>query len=123
MENTKIVEIKDMGEIKKFRIRLFNAMEGLDFIDKFMSTFKGDASISLKPFLKDLLPLAYLLSEDKEAMALSYDTATVTFKSPLAILDLAKEILEFQMVFTKDSAIFQMLPNTAQNWFQRNNLE
>lgn len=34
MQKVVKIEIKDMDKALKFNIRLFNAMEGLDFIDK-----------------------------------------------------------------------------------------
>ena len=104
---------------KNFRIRLLDAMEGLNFIDKAISAFNGKDSLSIKPFLEDLLPLATLMDErgDKPVQDMSLSNCGALFKNPLAILELGVEILKFQQVFMKDSAIFQPLISKLENTF------
>ena len=120
MERVKTVTIKDMENRKHFKIKLFAAMEGLDFIDHIAGLLRGGEKISIKPFLKDLLPLATLIEEQtgQPVQQMSLDTAGVMFENPLAILELGKEILDHQMVFMQGSAIFQKLPEQVQNLFR-----
>ena len=121
MDKIKRIEIMDMGVKKHFQIRLFKALEGLDFIDKLASVFKNNENFSIKPFIKDLLPLASLINQTTGEIVqdLTWETAGALFESPMAIIDLAKEILDHQMVFTKDSAIFQAFPKQVKNMFTR----
>ena len=119
MEKTKIVEIQDLNKVLKFRIRLFKAGEGLDFMDKLVTLFSDKLQFSIKPYLRDLLPLATMIVEDgSDGVQMSLEKAISMFESPLAIIDLAKEILELQQVFTENSVVFRLLPNGLQNVFQ-----
>ncbi len=110
MESIKDIEIKDLGITKKFRIRLFDAEAGLDFIDSGISRIKQ--KLEIKPFLKDLLPLASLLDESGRNVvieSLTLQTCYGIFQNPLSILELGIEILKHQQVFLKDSETFQPL--------------
>ncbi len=115
----KKVEIKDSGAIKYFTIRLFNPIEGLDFIDRLISTLAGDMSkISIRPLLKDLLPLATMTSPDGEKiMDLTYDKVNNVFENPLSVLELGIAILEHQMVFMKESEAFRQYLKPVQSMF------
>lgn len=99
------VEIKDMDKTLKFNVRLFNAMEGLDFIDKRIA----EKSRSIKECLKDLLPLATLMdsSGTNSVAEMSLENSASYFESPLAPIELGIKILEHQMVFMKSSEIFR----------------
>jgi hypothetical protein len=105
MQKVVKIEIKDMDKALKFNIRLFNAMEGLDFIDKRIA----EKSRSIKECLKDLLPLATLMdSSGTNAVAeMSLENSASYFESPLAPIELGIKILEHQMVFMKSSEIFR----------------
>lgn len=105
MQKVVKIEIKDMDKALKFNIRLFNAMEGLDFIDKRIA----EKSRSIKECLKDLLPLATLMdsSGTKPVAEMSLENSASYFESPLAPIELGIKILEHQMVFMKSSEIFR----------------
>ena len=119
MEKIKTVEIQDLEKKLKFRIRLFKAGDGLDFMDKLAALFRNNSTFSLKFYIRDLLPLATMIVEGQdEGIQMTLEKAETMIESPLAIIDLAREILAFQMVFTKNSATFQVLPNSLQNVFQ-----
>ena len=111
----KDIVIKDLEKEHHFRIRLFDAEAGLDFIDSAVGRIKD--KISLKPFLKDLLPLASLLDVTgskvvKDSMTLQ-DCYSI-FQNPVSILELGFEILKYQEVFLQDSEMFQPLTKTLQ---------
>lgn len=116
MENTKKFTIKDMDTEKHFNVRLFSAMEGLDFFDKIVGTLKNQETLSVKPFLKDLLPLATLLDTngDKPLRPLDLQSCDNLFKNPLAVIQLGIEIMEFQMVFMNDSDLFRPFKEVLQ---------
>jgi hypothetical protein len=105
MQKVVKIEIKDMDKALKFNIRLFNAMEGLDFIDKRIA----EKSRSIKECLKDLLPLATLMdsSGTNPVAEMSLENSASYFESPLAPIELGIKILEHQMVFMKSSEIFR----------------
>lgn len=105
MQKVVKIEIKDMDKALKFNIRLFNAMEGLDFIDKRIV----EKSRSIKECLKDLLPLATLMdsSGTNPVAEMSLENSASYFESPLAPIELGIKILEHQMVFMKSSEIFR----------------
>ena len=105
MQKVDKIEIKDMDKALKFNIRLFNAMEGLDFIDKRIA----EKSRSIKECLKDLLPLATLMdsSGTNPVAEMSLENSASYFESPLAPIELGIKILEHQMVFMKSSEIFR----------------
>ena len=113
------VEITDGGIKKHFAVRLFQALEGLTFIDTLIATM-GDMmalrqgtgkKVSIQPLLKDLLPLATYMSDDWQTVVatLSEDTINNYFENPLAVLELGKKILDHQMVFMKESETFRNL--------------
>lgn len=105
MQKVVKIEIKDMDKALKFNIRLFNAVEGLDFIDKRIA----EKSRSIKECLKDLLPLATLMdsSGTNPVAEMSLENSASYFESPLAPIELGIKILEHQMVFMKSSEIFR----------------
>lgn len=119
----KHVKIKDGGNVKEFTVRLFGALEGIDFIDKFLGDMaqfiKGGANIqglSIRKFMADLLPLATLVGPDGQPVdTMSMDKLDNYFENPLAPIELAMKILEHQMVFTNESEVFQQFKNTVQN--------
>lgn len=113
MENsTKTIVIKDMENTLHIRISLFDAEKGLDFIDNALGKIRGNSSISVKPFLDDLLPLAALLDSTGATVvhpSLNRQLCYTLFQNPLTILELGIEILKFQEVFLQSSAAFQEL--------------
>ncbi|MDR0571929.1 MAG: hypothetical protein LBG48_03720 [Rickettsiales bacterium] len=109
MEKTKKIEIQDLERKLYFEIRLFKAMEGLDFMDKFAGLFKND-KITIKPYLADLLPLATQIDESgTKIQNLNIDIACILFENPIAIAELGLKILEFQEVFLQNSVTFRFL--------------
>lgn len=115
LEKEKIVEIQDLERKLKFRIKLFGVMEGLDFIDHFAGGISNN-KLEIRPYLNDLLPLAVQLGVDgvPTGISLNLETASAIFENPLAVLDLATEILSFQMVFLTSSPKFQPFANRVQ---------
>lgn len=116
MSHTKDITIKDMNNQLRFRIRLFGAEEGLDFLDKVIDAYKG--GLSIKPFLGDLLPLASMLDvAGKQVVkdSLTPEDCYALMQNPLAIIELGVEILKFQEVFMKDSKVFQGLMGKVGN--------
>lgn len=116
--SVKKVQIKDMDDVKHFQIRLFNAMDGLDFIDRFVGQINAKEH-SVKPFLKDLLPLATLMDVNgvTPVQEMSLESASAVFKSPIAILELGVKVLEHQEVFLKNSENFQSLMGQLKKQF------
>lgn len=117
MEKEKIVKINDMGADKYFKIRLFSALEGLDFFDRVLSTLDTKKEISVRPFLADLLKVCAAMDGKGENILIPYgqfDTAQACqmIENPLAVLELGTEILKHQQVFIEDSVIFQKLSLT-----------
>lgn len=98
-------EIKDLEGVKHFSIRLFEVMEGLDFIDRFV----GSKDRSIKNYLSDLLPLATLLDANGQETVdvMSLEKAKTYFQNPLAVIELAMAVFEHQKVFMKESKVFQ----------------
>lgn len=122
MEKEKIVEIQDLDNKIKFKIKLFSPLKGIKFFDTFIATI-GD-KFSIEPLLKDLLPLATQLTEDgRPVNTLSIETADVLFQNPLAILDLGIEIFNFQQVFFESSPRFRPFASKLQNMLTAMNLE
>lgn len=122
--SVKKVQIRDMDDVKHFQIRLFNAMDGLDFIDRFVSQLNSKEH-SVKPFLKDLLPLATLMDVNgvNPVQEMSLESASAVFKSPIAILELGMKVLEHQEVFLKNSENFQPLMARLKSQFGTKNSE
>ncbi len=115
--STKDIVIDDMGNKHHFRIKLFDAEKGLDFVDLYLNTMKniqGASQVSIKPFLKDLIPLAALMDVNGSQVVnsqLDLPTCYSIFQNPLSILELGLEIMKFQEVFIKSSKAFQPLMN------------
>ena len=113
--STKDIVIDDMGNKHHFRIRLFDAEKGLDFVDLYLNTMKnmgGASQVSIKPFLKDLIPLAAMLDVNGSQVVnpqLDLPTCYSIFQNPLSILELGLEIMGFQEVFIQNSKAFQPL--------------
>lgn len=123
MEDVKNITINDMGNTVYFRIRLFDAEKGLDFIDKIAESIK-DKKFSVKNYLNDLIPLASLLDVNgvtvvKESLTLKDCYGII--RNPLAIVELGTEIFKFQEVFIKDSAICQQLMQKVGNIWNTSN--
>lgn len=117
MEKEKIVEITDFGNKNVFKIHLFGIQEGIAFIDKAGSAlFKKDLNEPVSYFLSSLLPLASLMSLDGKTVItekMSVNACEDIFQNPLSVIELGKEILEFQKVFFQDSKIFHDLAKQA----------
>jgi hypothetical protein len=109
MESTKKITIQDMDKTLFFEIRLFKALEGLDFMEKLGDSFKRE-DFSIKKYLIDLLPLAVQLDNNgAKVQEMNLTLAGQIFINPLAIIELGLNILEFQTVFMQNSVIFQPL--------------
>lgn len=121
MESTKVIKIRDIEQDLSFRIRLFDAESGLNFIDKSIGKINGEV-LSIKPFLEDLLPLCSLLDVNGSNVVLermSLKDCYAIFKNPLAILELGMEVFKFQEVFIESSEIFRPYLPTLQGMFNR----
>ena len=120
MENTKVIEIKDFDNTLKFKIRLFGALEGLDFMDTALGVISSKERLSIRPFLETLLKLATPLDlsgntallPPGQVLTLSVDDEMI--QNPLSLMDLGFQILEFQKVFIKSSSQFQPLVRTLE---------
>lgn len=111
MEKSKDIIIKDLGNEIHIRIGLFGVEKGLDFVDTLAQVMRTK-DFSIKLFLDDLLPLAALLDINGSQVvmpSLTRKDCYGLFQNPLSILDLAAQILEFQMVFLEDSESFRPL--------------
>lgn len=125
MEDVKDITINDMGNTLYFRIRLFDAEKGLDFIDKIAESIK-DKKFSVKNYLNDLIPLASLLDVNGVTVvkvSLTLKDCYGIIRNPLAIVELGTEIFKFQEVFMKDSVICQQLMQKVGNIWNTNNSE
>lgn len=101
------VTVADGGNKKTFAVRLFGAMEGLDFIDKFI---QGVDKPSIKNSLSGLLPLASLIGPDEKPIdTMSVSKIDTYFQNPFAVLELAIAIFKHQMVFMEESEAFRPL--------------
>jgi hypothetical protein len=109
------VTIKDGGNDKTFSIRLFGALEGMDFLDRLMA--QGN-SFSIKAIAGDLLPLASLVAPDgKVIVTMSLSKVDTYFENPLSVIELAHAIFKHQMVFMNESETFRKLIPTVENMF------
>lgn len=99
------VQIKDLENTVHFQIRLFEVMEGIDFLDRHMAAKER----SVKAFLKDILPLATLLDAqgDNPVTSMTLENVGSYFQNPLSVMELGIKILEHQMVFMKESETFR----------------
>lgn len=125
MEDVKDITINDMGNTLYFRIRLFDAEKGLDFIDKIAESIK-DKKFSVKNYLNDLIPLASLLDVNGVTVvkaSLTLKDCYGIIRNPLAIVELGTEIFKFQEVFMKDSVICQQLMQKVGNIWNTGNSE
>lgn len=122
MEKTKVVKIHDLDGDKIFQIKLFDALTGLDFLDEFLEMINSPKK-SIKPLLKDLLPLATLMdtSGTKPVQPMSLEIAGSMIQSPIAIVELGLAILEFQEVFMDCSLKFRQFKSILQNLFPADN--
>ena len=101
------VTVADGGNKKTFAVRLFGALEGLDFIDKFI---QGVDKPSIKNSLSGLLPLASLIGPDEKPIdTMSVSKIDTYFQNPFAVLELAIAIFKHQMVFMEESEAFRPL--------------
>ena len=93
------------GQKLSFSIRLFDALDGLDFVDRYVTS----KDKSIKPFLADLLPLATLLDTTgmQPVDTMSLEKVNTYFQNPLAVIELGLAILEHQKVFMKESEVFR----------------
>lgn len=108
------VTIKDGGNDKTFNVRLFGAMEGLNFLDKVISS----GNFSITAAMEDLLPLASLVTPDGKVIdTMSKSKIDTYFENPLSVLELSKAIFEHQMVFMNESETFRKLIPTVQGMF------
>lgn len=99
------VTVADGGNKKTFAVRLFGALEGLDFLDRLMQS--GD-NPSIKNIMGDLLPLASLIGPDGKAIdTMSTSKIDTYFENPLAVMELAIAIFKHQMGFMKESEAFR----------------
>ena len=120
MENTKVIEIKDFDNTLKFKIRLFGALEGLDFMDTALGVISSKERLSIRPFLETLLKLATPLDLSGNTallppgQVLTLSVADEMIQNPLSLMDLGFQILEFQKVFIKSSSQFQPLVRTLE---------
>lgn len=106
METIKKITIKDLDEQKlTFSVRLFDALDGIDFVDRYVSS----KDKSIKPFLTDLLPLATLLDASGQTAVdtMSLEKVNTYFQNPLAVIELGLAILEHQKVFMRESEVFR----------------
>lgn len=125
MENSKDIIIKDCGKEVHLRINLFGVEKGLDFVDTLAKVMRTK-DFSIKLFLDDLLPLAALLDTNGAQVvmpSLTRKDCYGLFQNPLSILDLAAQILEFQMVFLEDSKTFQPLAKQLRGILDMKSLE
>ena len=125
MEDVKDITINDMGNTLYFRIRLFDAEKGLDFIDKIAESIK-DKKFSVKNYLNDLIPLASLLDVNGVTVvkaSLTLKDCYGIIRNPLAIVELGTEIFKFQEVFMKASVICQQLMHKVGNIWNTSNSE
>ena len=125
MEDVKDITINDMGNTLYFRIRLFDAEKGLDFIDKIAESIK-DKKFSVKNYLNDLIPLASLLDVNGVTVvkaSLTLKDCYGIIRNPLAIVELGTEIFKFQEVFMKDSVICRQLMQKVGNIWNTSNSE
>lgn len=110
------VTIKDGGQSKTFSVRLFGALEGMDFLDKLMQQ-SGD-KVSIKDITGDLLPLASLVGLDGSVVdTMSIAKIDTYFENPLAVLELAMAIFKHQMVFMNESETFRGLTGQVESLF------
>ena len=110
------VTVAHGGHKKSFSVRLFGAMEGLDFLDKLMQ--QSSDKLSIKNIMGDLLPLATMLGPQGEPIdTLSMSKVETYFQSPLAVVELAIAIFKHQMVFMTESEVFRKFKPEVEKMF------
>lgn len=116
----KLIEIKDLDNTLKFKIRLFGALEGLDFMDTALGLIGSKEKLSIRPFLENLLKLATPMDGTgtmpllQPGQRFSLTAADGMFQNPLSLINLGLQILEFQKVFIKSSPQFHPLIQTLE---------
>ena len=118
IQESKTISIKDLENTINFRIKLFSALEGLDFLDEVLKTFNSNNNFSIKPYLSDLLKLACPINDNGQPMFdndFNLSLADSIFKNPLSLIELAQEVFDFQQVFIKSSSKYHDLMNILQN--------
>lgn len=117
MENKIIrVEITDGGSKKTFSVRLFGALEGIQFLDGIVASGQG---VKISDIIKDLLPLASLVDQEGKVIdTMSVSKIDTYFENPLSALELAYKIFEHQMVFMNESEIFRPLIPAVKSIFK-----
>lgn len=94
MDNIKTIKIKDIDIEYTFEVRLFKVKEGVSFF----SNYLGENKIKEEAIYK-LLTLATLIREignEKKRIPFDIEQAETIFKSPMSVMELATEILNFQ---------------------------
>lgn len=117
MENIKDIVIDDLDNKIHFRIRLFDAEKGLDFVES-VGKLAKDGNFSIKAVLDDLLPLVSLLDTNGDKIVrerLTRQDCYGIFQNPLSIIELGFEVFNFQMVFMKNSKIFRPFAGHLEN--------
>lgn len=122
LQKVKFFELKDLDTTLKFKLKLMNAEQGINFLDKIQQCFRQNDTLSIKPYLNDLLQLAIPLQQDGITpifgdKLFSLDLAYTMIQNPLSIVELALEVLKHQEVFMKGSEIFQTLMNKVKDTF------
>jgi hypothetical protein len=109
LQKTKIIEIKDFNNLFHFKIRLFGALEGLEFFDTQLKNYLETKSVT--KFCKDLLPLAIQITPKGDVLCDNIDLEYCNniFSNPISIVTLTNAILEFQKVFIQGSPIYDQL--------------
>lgn len=121
MQKTKIVKIQDLENVRYFKIRAMGVVEGLDMIDKIAGAAQDvmqGRKVSIKDFLPELIPLAMPMdTEGKKVTITNYtlDDALNEFENPIALLQLATEVLEFQQGFLEGYEVFRKLTKKAKD--------
>lgn len=101
------VTVADGGNKKTFAVRLFGALEGLEFIDKYI---QGAEKPSIKNSLAELLPLATMIGPDEKPIdTMSVSKIDTYFQNPFAVLELAIAIFKHQLGFMDESEAFRAL--------------
>lgn len=125
LQESKNISLKDMDNTLKFRIKLFDALEGLDFMDKAIALIKSEEKLSIKPFLNDLLKLCVPLKADGTPLidtAFNLEFAGSIIRNPMTIIELGIEILKFQQVFLQGSETSQVLTDKVKSLFNTRNM-
>lgn len=118
---TKKIKINNVD----YEIRLFKAIEGLEFLDNLVIKWNNKESFSFIPYIDTLLTLASPISSDGKKLYEQKLTKEVLeengwITNPLHFVELAREILNFQLVFIEDCnyLIPEELKQTLKNILQ-----